>query len=172
MASEPAPRVVHLSRWIDATLETSKANREIEKLRARITKLEQAVADRKWWEASALSDLDRLKRAITKAKIPMPPLKTETPHVARHLPNRRKQHKTQSVVARDGIWCRYCGKRTNQYTRQIDHVIPVSRGGTNDLDNLAVSCRTCNYRKGTQLLEECGMVLRPERGDGAPVEVE
>lgn len=36
----------------------------------------------------------------------------------------------------------------------IDHVIPRSRGGTDDMDNLAVSCAPCNLSKGDKLLSE------------------
>lgn len=32
-----------------------------------------------------------------------------------------------------------------------DHLIPVSRGGTNDPDNIVVSCRSCNRSKGDRL---------------------
>lgn len=33
----------------------------------------------------------------------------------------------------------------------IDHVIPLSKGGTDDLDNLALSCFHCNRRKATRV---------------------
>ena len=45
-------------------------------------------------------------------------------------------------------WCTYCGSpatRGNDLT--IDHVVPLSRGGTNRRDNLTVACRRCNSRK-------------------------
>lgn len=39
--------------------------------------------------------------------------------------------------------CVYCG----DYATQIDHVLPVSRGGTRRRSNLAPSCRRCNFEK-------------------------
>jgi 5-methylcytosine-specific restriction endonuclease McrA len=39
--------------------------------------------------------------------------------------------------------CAYCGS----IPTQIDHVIPLSRGGTDDRSNLAPSCRMCNMEK-------------------------
>ena len=42
--------------------------------------------------------------------------------------------------------CVYCGKDcSNLY--HIEHKIPLSKGGTNRIDNLAISCPTCNYKK-------------------------
>lgn len=48
--------------------------------------------------------------------------------------------------------CVYCGSRSEH----VDHVIPVSRGGTNDEENLVASCRSCNIRKRNYLLSELG----------------
>lgn len=36
---------------------------------------------------------------------------------------------------------------------QVDHIVPVEFGGTNDLDNLNPSCHSCNYAKGCFDLE-------------------
>lgn len=42
--------------------------------------------------------------------------------------------------------CRYCQCEVPPY--HIDHVVPIAKGGTNDLDNLAILCPTCNMKKG------------------------
>ena len=39
-------------------------------------------------------------------------------------------------------------------SRTIDHIIPISRGGKHELDNLAFACRKCNLRKGNKTPEE------------------
>ena len=39
-------------------------------------------------------------------------------------------------------------------TYNLDHIIPSSRGGTNDLDNLQICLKEANYAKGELLLEE------------------
>jgi 5-methylcytosine-specific restriction endonuclease McrA len=36
-----------------------------------------------------------------------------------------------------------------------DHVIPRSRGGCNELENLQTLCITCNFKKDNKLEEEC-----------------
>lgn len=48
---------------------------------------------------------------------------------------------------RDGDECRHCGG-TGRLT--IDHVKPVSKGGTNALANLQLLCKSCNSRKGAR----------------------
>lgn len=41
---------------------------------------------------------------------------------------------------------------------EMEHVLPSSRGGSNELDNLALACRACNVRKsdGTEAPGEAG----------------
>ncbi len=46
--------------------------------------------------------------------------------------------------------CAYCGGPGGE----IDHIVPLSKGGTGDWSNLASACRTCNAQKGDQSLEE------------------
>ncbi len=50
--------------------------------------------------------------------------------------------------------CMYCGVRKLLVNFHIDHKIPVVRGGSNDMGNLQLLCRSCNLRKGNQTDEE------------------
>ena len=56
------------------------------------------------------------------------------------------------LLERDGRKCIYCGK-TDCYLEK-DHVIPKSKGGTNKLSNIVLSCRECNKKKDNKTLEE------------------
>jgi DNA-binding MarR family transcriptional regulator len=58
-----------------------------------------------------------------------------------------------AVFRRDCFRCCYCGARSTDVTLTIDHVIPVARGGTNDIDNLRTACFPCNVGKSTTLVE-------------------
>lgn len=51
----------------------------------------------------------------------------------------------ERVFARYGHRCVRCGRRGRL---TIDHRIPLSRGGTDDEENLQPMCRGCNNRKG------------------------
>lgn len=54
-----------------------------------------------------------------------------------------KQIWQQVLLKYDGK-CIYCGTMDNI---TIEHKMPISRGGTNDFDNLAPACYSCNVRK-------------------------
>lgn len=49
-----------------------------------------------------------------------------------------------TILLRDGFKCKACGSK--EYL-EIDHIIPIGHGGTNEPDNLQVLCRECNYGK-------------------------
>lgn len=52
------------------------------------------------------------------------------------------------LMRRQNRICTYCGYRRMATSMDIDHMIPVSRGGSNEKSNLQVICRRCNLRKG------------------------
>lgn len=58
------------------------------------------------------------------------------------------------VLKRDNNTCQYCGSRPPFAVLEVDHKIPRSRGGTDDLDNLVTSCFNCNRGKRDNLLTD------------------
>ena len=48
--------------------------------------------------------------------------------------------------------CFYCGKSVSNF--EIEHMLPKSRGGSNRIDNLTLSCHECNQKKDTLTAEE------------------
>jgi DNA-directed RNA polymerase subunit RPC12/RpoP len=71
----------------------------------------------------------------------------------RPLPRRQAARKKMSptavlaIFARDGYRCLECGAREDL---SVDHIQPVSKGGTDDAANLRTLCRSCNSRKGAR----------------------
>ncbi len=61
------------------------------------------------------------------------------------------------VLQRDGFRCVYCGGSPERF--HLDHVMPKSRGGTDDANNLVASCPPCNLYKGAKTPQEAGMRL-------------
>lgn len=70
----------------------------------------------------------------------------------------------RSVLARDQYTCQYCGEQPGRANLTIDHVIPRSRGGQTDWENVVTACRSCNQRKGNRTPREAGYTpIRPPR---------
>ena len=44
------------------------------------------------------------------------------------------------VFKRDSFKCQYCGKSAPDVVLEVDHIIPVSKGGDNDISNLITAC--------------------------------
>ena len=56
------------------------------------------------------------------------------------------------VFKRDNYTCVECGaKKDDGATLHIDHKIPVSKGGTDEMDNLQTLCKDCNLNKNNLL---------------------
>ena len=77
----------------------------------------------------------------------------------------------QNIYARDKYRCQYCGKRhpTEEFT--YDHVIPKSRGGKTEWENIVTCCVFCNRKKGGRTPNEARMKLirKPSRPKWLPV---
>lgn len=59
-------------------------------------------------------------------------------------------------------FCYYCGEllyKTLNSVYHIEHKIPISKGGSNDISNIALSCAECNFRKHDKTDEEFLEVL-------------
>lgn len=52
------------------------------------------------------------------------------------------------IFKRDNFTCQYCGRMPPDVILEIDHIIPVVKGGDNSITNLVTSCRDCNRGKG------------------------
>ena len=68
---------------------------------------------------------------------------------------RRKTNFTKSirheVFKRDGYKCCECSKTKEETSLEIDHIIPISRGGTDELENLQTLCTACNLAKSNRI---------------------
>lgn len=87
--------------------------------------------------------------------------------IRRRATDARRSHKRRAagpkvlsvheLAVRDGAKCNICGRRVDltlsgmaKWGPTIDHLIPVSRGGTNDPDNLALAHRHCNVSRSNR----------------------
>lgn len=79
-----------------------------------------------------------------------------------HVPRRfRRQVTNTFLFARDDYQCQYCGRRSSELKPREsltrDHLIPMSRGGTNEWSNVVTACSSCNTKKANRMPAEIGM---------------
>ena len=63
------------------------------------------------------------------------------------------------LFRRDQYLCMYCGGQFKADNLSRDHILPVSRSGTDSWTNVVTACKRCNHRKGNKTPEEAGMEL-------------
>lgn len=75
------------------------------------------------------------------------------------------RHKRRAMVKESGVYkvtgkdlakirrnnCVYCGSSENI---TVEHIIPITRGGTHSIGNLTSACRSCNFSKSGKLIME------------------
>lgn len=65
----------------------------------------------------------------------------------------------RNIFKRDGFTCIYCGDNRNL---TIDHVIPTSKGGKNEWNNVVTACAKCNSEKGDLMEPDIPDKFKPE----------
>lgn len=64
------------------------------------------------------------------------------------------------VFKRDGFRCQYCGRESPEVKLEVDHIEPVSKGGTNEIFNLVTACFDCNRGKSNRELDDNAVVVK------------
>ena len=61
-----------------------------------------------------------------------------------------------NVFLRDKFTCQYCGDKKDL---TFDHLLPKSKGGLTDWNNVVTACSSCNVKKGGKLYKNCDLRL-------------
>jgi hypothetical protein len=58
-----------------------------------------------------------------------------------------------TIADRANHRCEYCyaPEVVFNFPFEVEHIVPISRQGSNDATNLALACRSCNLRKGSRI---------------------
>ncbi len=75
------------------------------------------------------------------------------------MPDKEVKFTRRNIYERDGNRCQYCGDRFEPKELNLDHVIPMDRGGKTTWENVVCSCIRCNMKKSNKLLREARMRL-------------
>jgi 5-methylcytosine-specific restriction endonuclease McrA len=77
----------------------------------------------------------------------------------RRIPRQTRALSRKNILMRDRYTCQYCHKTLPSAELTLDHVIPRSRAGESNWENLVACCNPCNNRKGNRTPEEAGLKL-------------
>ena len=75
-------------------------------------------------------------------------------HARRVLHQQHKRQVKRATFRDCGRRCVYCGSALGLENATLDHVIPLSRGGSHHPGNLVSACEPCNQLKGSLLPTE------------------
>lgn len=63
------------------------------------------------------------------------------------------------AASKASIKCYLCRNRIPIGKRHVDHIIPLSKGGSHSPENLAIACAFCNVSKGNKPPHSIGLLL-------------
>lgn len=181
---EPIPEIADAAHLLGEATEHHLAGRRNDAVKAIVAADKPII--RSWIESlwgSAKLYPDKPSYLRVRPVEALPPFLPQADRVPVRGPNRKA---AQEVVARMGWLCAYCGNlligrdarkvlqlhysearwgRTNNERHnalmcldiEFDHVVPHSRGGTNEIDNLVPCCAPCNCGKEGYTLEQLGL---------------
>jgi 5-methylcytosine-specific restriction endonuclease McrA len=132
-----------------------KSDEEKREVRGAYNKREERLAKNREWKRTHRPHINAYKRA-----------NRDSERIYEHIRRARKsgnggsytlQELSLLLLAQDYL-CYYCGKpfyhNTLKAVYHIEHKLPLSRGGSNDISNIAVACPRCNFDKGTKTADE------------------
>lgn len=84
------------------------------------------------------------------------------------MPMKKPKLSKFSIRSRDKNTCQYTGKKLNSREGNIDHVVPLSRGGKDEWKNMVYCSKDVNTKKQNKTPEEAGLnLIRQPREPGA-----
>jgi hypothetical protein len=67
------------------------------------------------------------------------------------------------IFKRDSFTCQYCGKSAPDIILELDHIMPVVKGGSSDITNLITSCHACNSGKSDRELSDDAVIQKRKK---------
>jgi len=146
---------MHRSRWRSLLRPRKKAHRAVRVY----------TSPTIHWRAQAIVRVIASLRLLTPIShlVILAPFNTVEPYDAQRSPTILRQQLIDAYgqIIADGqhvAMCAYCG--TTKGRIEAEHILPVSRGGTDGWNNRVLACSLCNARKGDRTPEEAGMPLQ------------
>ena len=68
--------------------------------------------------------------------------------------SKQKRALKERLFERDGERCCYCKRKLKFQYATLEHVVPLSQGGSWNISNLLLACRRCNFNRGDMSVED------------------
>ena len=122
---------------------------------------------------SILNDVDKLAKGLPISRVVVETASFDTQKMANiDIKGVEYQQGTlfgeevkQYLLTVYGHKCAYCGGMSRDPVLEIDHIRPQSKGGSDKVSNLTISCVTCNHDKSSMTLEQWERVLQARPSD-------
>lgn len=75
------------------------------------------------------------------------------------MSKKRVKLSRRNILLRDGYTCQYTGAKLPENELDIDHVLPLSRGGKNEWTNMVACSKKVNNAKSDKTPKEAGLTL-------------
>ncbi len=66
----------------------------------------------------------------------------------------RRKRRVRRKMLQVWPWCCWCGKKLDEATATIEHIIPHAKGGSHHKTNLTLACEPCNSHRGAELIPQ------------------
>lgn len=86
------------------------------------------------------------------------------------MATRKKSYLWDRVFLADGqpvVCCHWCGRPMHSREATIDHVLPLSNGGTNDHENMVLACGSCNAQRNREQQRQDRSLMKAVRREGS-----
>lgn len=64
--------------------------------------------------------------------------------------NKNPRFSKFNITLRDEFKCQYCCETVSRSNVTMDHVLPISKGGKTNWENIVAACGPCNHKKGNE----------------------
>lgn len=176
----PIPEISDAARYLDAAVSAHLAGQN--ELAKSLILVADMPAIRDWTESLWGSASPYVKYRVVAGA---PPSLPADQRIKMRMPSPPEK---QLLHQRDGYHCRFCGipvirseirqalkklypdalpwgtRNPEQHAAfqamwlQYDHLLPHARGGTNDLDNVLITCAPCNFGRMNRTVDEVGLL--------------
>lgn len=100
-----------------------------------------------------------INRAGAQSLMQLHPIIASTGHCRDHAIDPAPALTNTALFARDRSICLYCGNHCNRGELTRDHVLPVSKGGRDEWENVVSACLACNLKKSNRTPQQAHMPL-------------